>query len=96
MLDHEFDPVHLRDLGNIVDGGNGCAREGHSAFRMETGWEGYRWGGGGCMAQRSVKMLEGDGGNGKDGAGEVWPIATREVLKLMAELPGFVKDLEMR
>lgn len=69
----------------MLNGGNGCAREGHNAFRMETNWEGYAWGGGGgVMAQRSIK-------SGVDEQCDKMnnePIGTGEIQALLAELPG--------
>lgn len=87
-LGYEFDPQHLRDLNNILNGGNGCAREGYNAFRMETNWEGYAWGGGGVMAQRSTKSCV----NEQGGAGDDETIGTGAVQALLAELPGIVED----
>lgn len=87
-LDYEFDPGHLRDLENVANGGNGCAREGQSAFRMETNWEGYVWGGGGAMAQRSAKSLRRDSDGGQDEES----IRTSEIQGLLAELPGIMDD----
>lgn len=83
-LGYEFDPRHLRDLNNMLNGGNGCAREGHNAFRMETNWEGYAWGGGGVMAQRSAKPCENERYDDVDNES----IRTDVVQALLAELPG--------
>lgn len=51
----------MRDIDVIVNGGNGCAREGWNGFRMETEWEGYTWGGGGMLAGFDAEERGNDG-----------------------------------
>lgn len=93
-LDYDFDPAHLRDLGNILKGGNGCAREGQNAFRMECGRRGYSWGGGGAMAQRFVPRVStspirhNEQQRGDDSA-RTWDAL---VLAHLGELPGVMDD----
>lgn len=73
----------------MLKGGNGCAREGQSAFRMETEWEGYTWGGGGRMAQKSLRNSSGP--EGCEGQSEEF--VRRSVnQELLTELPGIVDD----
>lgn len=76
----------------MVKGGNGCARDGQSAFRMETGWEGYLWGGGGGMAQKSVGKDDIVGIGGGRGEMEQESMRTSEVVELFGELPGCVNE----
>lgn len=76
----------------MVQGGNGCAREGQSAFRMETGWERYLWGGGGAMAQRSAGNDDIVGIGGGRAETEQESMRTSEVVVLFGELPGYVDE----
>lgn len=87
-LGYEFDAAHMRDIDRMLKGGNGCAREGHSAFRMENQWDGYPWGGGGRMAQRSVET--GHAGIDADGSQEA--TRTSVVQELLGELPGVADE----
>lgn len=78
----------MRDIDRILEGGNGCARGGHSAFRTENEWDGYPWGGGGRMAQRPVNTK--DLGIDADGGQE--DMRTSVVQELLGELPGVVDE----
>lgn len=72
----------------MVKGGNGCAREGQNAFRMETGWEGYLWGGGGGMAQTVEVNGDVTSAGGGRAEAEQGSVKRSEVVELLTELPG--------